>query len=89
MHTHSSSCTHPSDSDGLARGAPVDYLGPCVSIPVGRCTLGRVINVTGDASDGYAGLTFDVLDAFDVLDGFDVGDVFGVLDVHDVCCNTF
>jgi len=39
-------------TDGLVRGGVVKDLGDPIMIPVGECTLGRIINVIGDPIDG-------------------------------------
>jgi F-type H+-transporting ATPase subunit beta len=39
-------------TDGLKRGVPVMDTGAPVSVPVGKETLGRMLNVTGDPMDG-------------------------------------
>src|SRR5690606_34291987 len=41
-----------SSTDGLVRGQEVIDTGDAISVPVGRETLGRLFNVTGDAIDG-------------------------------------
>ena len=38
-------------TDGLTRGMPVEDTGQPISIPVGKETLGRIINITGEAVD--------------------------------------
>lgn len=38
-------------TDGLVRGTPVKDTGAPITIPVGRGTLGRILNVTGDPVD--------------------------------------
>jgi F-type H+-transporting ATPase subunit beta len=38
-------------SEGLVRGAPVKNTGAMISMPVGRETLGRILNVIGDPVD--------------------------------------
>jgi F-type H+/Na+-transporting ATPase subunit beta len=38
-------------TDGLMRGMPVQDTGQPISIPVGKETLGRIINITGEAVD--------------------------------------
>src|SRR5712692_6917947 len=38
-------------TDGLRRGTPVVNLGAPITVPVGKETLGRIFNVTGDAID--------------------------------------
>src|SRR5690606_19198360 len=37
--------------EGLVRGTKVEDTGTMISAPVGKETLGRIINVTGDAID--------------------------------------
>ncbi|MBI2029131.1 F0F1 ATP synthase subunit beta [Candidatus Gottesmanbacteria bacterium] len=39
-------------TEGLKRGQEVESLGKPVTVPVGKGTLGRIFNVTGDAIDG-------------------------------------
>ena len=39
-------------TDGLARGAEAIDMGTPISVPVGRATLGRLLNVFGEAIDG-------------------------------------
>lgn len=39
-------------TDGLARGAVVHDTGGPIQVPVGRATLGRILNVVGDSVDG-------------------------------------
>lgn len=41
-----------SSTDGLVRGMPVENTGAPISVPVGRETLGRMINVIGEPVDG-------------------------------------
>src|SRR6184192_2643965 len=41
-----------SSTDGLVRGMPVQDVGAPISVPVGRETLGRLINVLGEPVDG-------------------------------------
>jgi F-type H+-transporting ATPase subunit beta len=38
-------------TDGLRRGLPVNDTGQPISIPVGKETLGRILNITGEAVD--------------------------------------
>jgi F-type H+-transporting ATPase subunit beta len=38
-------------TDGLTRGMPVNDTGQAISIPVGKETLGRIINITGEPVD--------------------------------------
>jgi len=42
-----------SSTDGLVRGMEVKDTGAPISVPVGRETLGRVVNVLGDPVDGF------------------------------------
>ncbi len=44
-------CLAMSDTDGLERSTPVYNTGKPISVPVGTGTLGRIMNVTGDAMD--------------------------------------
>ena len=41
-----------SSTDGLVRGMPVEDTGAPISVPVGRETLGRMVNVIGEPVDG-------------------------------------
>jgi F-type H+-transporting ATPase subunit beta len=43
-------------TDGLTRGMPVNDMGQPISIPVGKETLGRIINITGEVVDKGAPL---------------------------------
>lgn len=45
-------CIALSSTDGLARGMAADSTGSPLTVPVGKETLGRMFNVTGDAIDG-------------------------------------
>jgi F-type H+-transporting ATPase subunit beta len=38
-------------TDGLSRGTEVDNSGEAIKVPVGKATLGRIMNVLGDAID--------------------------------------
>ncbi len=38
-------------TEGLVRGAPVKNTGAAISMPVGQCTLGRILNVIGEPVD--------------------------------------
>ena len=38
-------------TEGLVRGMKVEDLGEPISVPVGRATLGRVLNVLGEPVD--------------------------------------
>lgn len=44
-------CLSMSDTDGLVRGQIVQSTGAPIKVPVGTATLGRIMNVTGDAMD--------------------------------------
>ncbi|MCR5647127.1 MAG: F0F1 ATP synthase subunit beta [Acholeplasmatales bacterium] len=44
-------CIAMDSTDGLVRGMDVKATGAPITIPVGRCTLGRVFNVLGEAID--------------------------------------
>ena len=44
-------------TDGLTRGMPVNDTGQPITIPVGKETLGRIINITGEAVDKAGPLT--------------------------------
>ncbi len=44
-------CIVMGSSDGLRRGVTVDNTGAPISVPVGTKTLGRIMNVLGDAID--------------------------------------
>jgi len=39
-------------TDGLVRGADVEWIGETLTVPVGNATLGRVMNMLGDPIDG-------------------------------------
>ncbi|PQO29170.1 F0F1 ATP synthase subunit beta [Blastopirellula marina] len=45
-------CVALGSTDGLIRGLDCVDTGKPISVPVGKATLGRVFNVTGDAIDG-------------------------------------
>jgi F-type H+-transporting ATPase subunit beta len=45
-------CVALGSTDGLIRGQDVVDTGGPVTVPVGKATLGRVFNITGDAVDG-------------------------------------
>ncbi len=47
-------CIAMSSTDGLQRGMNAEDTGEPISVPVGRETLGRMFNVSGDAIDGLA-----------------------------------
>ncbi len=44
-------CIAMDSTDGLARGTPVRNTGAPIQVPVGKATLGRILNVTGDPVD--------------------------------------
>ena len=46
-------------TDGIVRGSPVTDTGAPIMVPVGEPTLGRIINVVGDAQDGKAEVVTD------------------------------
>ncbi len=45
-------CISMQSTEGLSRGMPVTDTGRFISVPVGKSTLGRMLNVTGDPIDG-------------------------------------
>jgi F-type H+-transporting ATPase subunit beta len=45
-------CIALGSTDGLVRGQDCVDTGEPVKVPVGKCTLGRVFNITGDPVDG-------------------------------------
>lgn len=45
-------CIAMESTDGLARGTLVTDTGRMIEVPVGKKTLGRILNVTGDPIDG-------------------------------------
>ncbi|MBQ7942594.1 MAG: F0F1 ATP synthase subunit beta [Lachnospiraceae bacterium] len=47
-------CIMLAESEGLARGMSVKASGSGISVPVGKCTLGRMFNVLGKPIDGEA-----------------------------------
>ncbi|MEI6790412.1 MAG: F0F1 ATP synthase subunit beta, partial [Myxococcaceae bacterium] len=44
-------CIAMDSTDGLVRGTKVRNSGAPIMMPVGKCTLGRILNVTGDPVD--------------------------------------
>jgi len=44
-------CVSMEPTDGMIRGMAAEDLGQPISVPVGECTLGRVINVVGNPVD--------------------------------------
>ncbi len=49
-------------TDGLMRGHEVKMTGAPISVPVGEKTLGRLMNVTGDAVDGKNAIESEIKD---------------------------
>jgi len=49
-------CLAMKDTDGLRRGQTVHNTGAPITVPVGEETLGRMMNVTGDAIDGLGAI---------------------------------
>lgn len=47
-------------TDGLQRGMAAAATGKPISVPVGKATLGRIFNVTGETIDGGAAVAHDV-----------------------------
>ena len=50
-------CVALSSTDGLRRGMIAENTGAAISVPVGRATLGRLLNVVGNPIDGKEPLT--------------------------------
>ena len=48
-----------STTDGLVRGMKVTNTGAPISVPVGKETLGRVVNVIGEPVDGFGKIPTD------------------------------
>jgi F-type H+-transporting ATPase subunit beta len=44
-------CISMDSTEGLGRGQPVTNTGAPIQVPVGKATLGRILNVTGDPVD--------------------------------------
>ncbi len=44
-------CISMDSTEGLSRGQPVTNTGAAIQAPVGKATLGRILNVTGDPVD--------------------------------------
>ncbi|WP_026486567.1 F0F1 ATP synthase subunit beta [Caldanaerobius polysaccharolyticus] len=44
-------CVALAPTDGLTRGMEVENTGAPITVPVGKCVLGRMFNVTGDPMD--------------------------------------
>jgi F-type H+-transporting ATPase subunit beta len=47
-------------TDGLVRGMDVQNTGKPIAMPVGRVTLGRIMNVTGDPVDELGPITSEI-----------------------------
>ena len=52
-------CVAMKPTEGLVRGMKASDLGEPISVPVGRATLGRVLNVLGDPVDGFGPVKTD------------------------------
>ncbi|MFZ3200114.1 MAG: F0F1 ATP synthase subunit beta [Candidatus Acidiferrales bacterium] len=52
-------CVAMKPTDGLVRGMKVENLGGPISVPVGRATLGRVLNVLGEPVDNLGPVKTD------------------------------
>jgi len=52
-------CVALASTDGMVRGMEVVDTGAPLSVPVGKGTLGRVFNLTGDPIDGRGAVSFD------------------------------
>ncbi len=52
-------CLSMADTDGLVRGTEAVNTGAPISVPVGLPTLGRIMNVTGDALDNRGPIESD------------------------------
>src|ERR1700683_4455370 len=52
-------CVAMKPSEGLVRGMKAEDLGAPISVPVGRGTLGRVLNVVGEPVDGLGPVKTD------------------------------
>jgi F-type H+-transporting ATPase subunit beta len=52
-------CIAMSSTDGLVRGMTVEDLGQPISVPVGKQTLGRIINVVGEPVDNLGPVEAD------------------------------
>ncbi len=53
-------CVAMSSTDGLVRGMQVTHLGGPISVPVGRGTLGRILNVLGEPIDEKGPVESDI-----------------------------
>lgn len=52
-------CIMMAESEGIARGMEVVPTGSGISVPVGKCTLGRMFNALGEPLDGEADVPSD------------------------------
>ncbi|MCA9096511.1 MAG: F0F1 ATP synthase subunit beta, partial [Planctomycetaceae bacterium] len=52
-------CVALASTDGMVRGMEVTDSGAPLSVPVGKGTLGRVFNLTGDPIDGRGAVQFE------------------------------
>lgn len=52
-------CISMASTDGLYRGMSVHNTGAPITVPVGTCTLGRVLNVTGEPVDNSGSVKSD------------------------------
>ena len=52
-------CVALGNTDGMVRGMECLDTGSPVKVPVGKCTLGRVFNLTGDVIDGRGPIQAD------------------------------
>ncbi len=52
-------CVSMDSSEGLVRGIPARYEGKQIEVPVGRNTLGRIINVVGEPVDEMGPINTD------------------------------
>jgi F-type H+-transporting ATPase subunit beta len=52
-------CIAMDSTDGLVRGAPVKNTGSSISVPVGKGTLGRILNVVGKPVDELGAVKSD------------------------------
>jgi len=52
-------CIAMDSTDGLSRGMPVKNTGAPIQVPVGKATLGRILNVVGEAVDDMGAIKSD------------------------------
>ena len=55
LSTHTVKAVAMGATEGLRRGQTVTDTGHCISVPVGKRTLGRMFNVIGQPIDGQGG----------------------------------